>query len=367
MRTACRIPIVFALLAACGGPGVPAPSAAEPIAPDPPTPEIGEANDASVELVAVDVFDIDPRVVERVLARHGEELLALMRDDSSVDVRELVAKIRESDDFVYVEPALIGYFEDDGLKYYLTIDLVSRGDEERRMPFSSPPKGTYPDPGGLIAAWETFSGKVFDLLHAGEMRPERVDCPAFHCFGDHDHPALEPLFTTLSATAPAHFDDLVAILHDDHRPSHRAAAAYLLAFSKDGAKVVTALLPSLRDPSSLVRNNAMRVIAEIALHHPEVDVPLDPVLDALAFPASSDRNKAAMILEGLLARPSASGMHRHIVARAGPVLLALLRLEQPNNHEPAYEILKKISGQRFGARDHAAWESWVAEVPRDGG
>jgi len=41
-------------------------------------------------------------------------------------------------------------------------------------------------------------------------------------------------------------------------------------------------------------------------------------------------------------------------------LLKLLRLRQANNHEPAYEILKELSGKAFGDRDYKDWESWAA-------
>jgi hypothetical protein len=37
-----------------------------------------------------------------------------------------------------------------------------------------------------------------------------------------------------------------------------------------------------------------------------------------------------------------------------PVALRLLRLAKPNNHDPAYEILRKVSGETFGDRDYAA-------------
>jgi hypothetical protein len=39
----------------------------------------------------------------------------------------------------------------------------------------------------------------------------------------------------------------------------------------------------------------------------------------------------------------------------------VLRLAQPNNHDPAYEILMQVSGETFGERDYAAWERWAAE------
>jgi hypothetical protein len=93
-------------------------------------------------------------------------------------------------------------------------------------------------------------------------------------------------------------------------------------------------------------------------------VPLDPILDALVFPATTDRNKASAVLAGLTRREE----HREAIAgRAGPVLLEMLRLQQPNNHDFAYMILTTISGKDYGERDYARWEAWVekaTEKPR---
>lgn len=50
-----------------------------------------------------------------------------------------------------------------------------------------------------------------------------------------------------------------------------------------------------------------------------------------------------------------------IRSRAVPAALRMLRLEQPNNHEPVYEILTKVSGERFADRDYAAWERWAGQ------
>ena len=134
----------------------------------------------------------------------------------------------------------------------------------------------------------------------------------------------------------------------------------LLAYMHDGAKLAKLLVPAFRDPSSLVRNDAMRVIADMARHHPEVEVPLDPVLDALDYPATTDRNKAAAILTGLLEREHSTVDRRRVIERAGATLLAMLRLRQPNNHDFAFRILEAVSGEHYDERDYAAWDAWLA-------
>ena len=116
-------------------------------------------------------------------------------------------------------------------------------------------------------------------------------------------------------------------------------------------------MPSVQDPSSSVRNNALRVLAFIALKQDSVSIPIEPVLRALDYPATSDRNKAAGVLLGLAGRPE----NREAILSAAPVLLRLLRLEQPNNHDSAYRILQELSGEDFGERDYDSWEAWVEQ------
>jgi len=315
---------------------------------------------ASPRLVAVDVFDTDPAAIARVVERHGDALRAIAEDPADDRVATLVAEIRADGDYAYVEPSLVTYFEPKGS--YLTIDLVDQRDAARRMPFTAEPGGAYPDPRGLIATWQAYTAKVHELWNHGESLRPPADCPSFQCLGDPRHPALRALADELTAGVPEHVDELVTILRDDQRAEHRAAAAYLLAYAPDGRMVVADLVPALHDPSMLVRNNAMRVLAEIALHHPEVDIPLDPILEALTYPSATDRNKAAATLYRLLARPGTSALYPRVVREAGATLLAMLRLAQPNNHDFAYKIFKTISGQGYGERDLAAWQAWLTRA-----
>lgn len=335
---------VLALLAGCRSDAAPA---SAPTSPEP-------------ELVAIDLFGTRQITREQLLAARGPAL----RDFASVMMSggdpslELIDQLHQLGDFAYAQPALVGYYQPGGMKYYLTVDFVDRADAARRMPFLPAPEGSYPDPAGLLADWRAYDAKIDQLQADRRMSPKRTECPAFHCLGDHAHPEVAALAARFVARVPVHVDELATILRDDADPRRRAAAAYLLAYAPDGPAVVDAMLGSFRDGEELVRNNAMRVISDIAFHHPELEVPLDPVLDALDYPATLDRNKASAILAGLLARPGAARRDAAQVRRAIPTLLAMLRLEQPNNHDFAYDILKAISGKRFGERDHAAWQAW---------
>lgn len=78
-------------------------------------------------------------------------------------------------------------------------------------------------------------------------------------------------------------------------------------------------------------------------------------------PTTTDRNKAAAIVDGLVRRPDSSNLRHEVIARAGPTLLKLLALGQPNNHDFAYQILKQVSGQDFGEHDVDRWRAWLLQ------
>jgi hypothetical protein len=120
--------------------------------------------------------------------------------------------------------------------------------------------------------------------------------------------------------------------------------------------VVAALVDAMRDPGALVRNNATRVLMMAVQFDADLDVPLGPVIRNIDAPTTTSRNKALYLLLGLARRPE---HHQRIAREAGPALLRLLRLIQPNNHDPAWQVLKEISGESFGDRDYAAWERWL--------
>jgi hypothetical protein len=98
-------------------------------------------------------------------------------------------------------------------------------------------------------------------------------------------------------------------------------------------------------------------VAVLGARGANVDFPIRDLIVALDFPSSADRNKAAYTVSALADQTR----YRDIIrADAVPAALRLLRLEKPNNHDPAYEILKQVSGEVFGDRDYAAWERWAA-------
>jgi hypothetical protein len=243
---------------------------------------------------------------------------------------------------------------DNGL--YVMVDVVERKDTARRMPFRKQPTGDLGDPEGLIAKWEEYQDKVFKLMFSGTPLVVH-DCPVLHCIAPFSLPELAPYLLAFNDGARAHEKELYEIVSHDKEPQHRAAALFLLAHTNNAKKLLPVLGSAIHDPDSGVRNNAMRIMMEMAAFDPNRDYPVKDLIAALEFPSADDRNKSGYVLVSLVKSPR---YRAAIDKQAVPSLLKLLRLRQANNHDPAYEILKELSGKTFGGRDYTDWESWAA-------
>ncbi len=340
-----------------------APSAAASTAPAAPQPK-------APVLKAIDVYGTELIDGAWVKAHFGDKIQRYFdtEDDKEGDrlEKEVVDGIRaEKKEIGWVKLSPITYYDKGDTPYgFVTVDVVETKDMKSRMTFGPAPTGDVEDPGDLLAAWKEYEKTYFRMLREQKISPQRVDCPAFHCMGGYKDEALKPYGEKFVSGVPANQDKLVRVLKEDKDPEDRAAAAFLLAHIKDGKKLVELMLGSMQDPASIVRNNATRVIVNVAMFHAEIPVPVKPILPLLDGPTTTDRNKAVAVLSGLLERPDGDKLYADVLKSGGPVLLKLLRLEQPNNHDFAYKILKKVSGKDLGERDISAWQKWLDEARR---
>jgi hypothetical protein len=334
---------VLVILAACSGTPAPTPPRAE----DP-------------ALARFDLFGSTQITREQVIGKVGAPIAKLVAavdrgDDTKALRAEITTAVEQMGSFAFVDLSAITYFGTGSAGgTFITLDLVDEADRAARMTFAAEPTGQVPDPDGLLALWAEYEDEMWAVLQAKGGATD-ADCPAWHCL-TFDDPTLAPYLEAFETRVPAQEEALARVLRDDADEQDRARAAFLLAHVDDGPRVVGYEIASFRDPSALVRNNAMRVIALMAINHPEVDIPLAPVLHTLRFPTTTDRNKALAILSGLSKKPVVAAA---IIADAGPLLLELLRLTQPNNHDFAYQILKDASGEAYPERDYASWQAWL--------
>jgi len=327
------------------------------------TPKAEMPKPTAPELERVDVFGSKHLDRDTALAKWGDDLARFVRETETQgphfgELKEaLEAKIKASGKFALVDVSAITYFSPN--RSYVTVDLVDAEDTQR-LKFAPAPTGTHPDPDGLLALWHEYQETAMGLLMKGEIKLDkdnREKCPFWHCI-TFAHESLTKYRDAFATRVAPHEAELAEILRTDRDAGHRAFAAFLLAHIADGKKVVEYMLPSIDDESELVRNNAMRVLALIANDHPEIAVPVAPIIAALQFPLTTDRNKAAAILDGIAKHDPTS--HAQIKAGAGALLVEMLALKQPNNHDFAYTILKSISGQDLGEHAVDSWRAWVS-------
>ncbi|UQA61468.1 HEAT repeat domain-containing protein [Polyangium aurulentum] len=343
-----------------------APTAAPSAAPSAAAPEPAPAP----VLKAIDVYGTKLMDSAWVKTRFSATFQRWFDTEDEAETKRLE---KEMVDGILAEKKEIGWVKFSPVTYYnmgkvpqgyVTVDVVERKDMKKRLTFGPEPKGDFEDPAGLIAAWNEYESTFFRMMREQEIGSERVPCPAFHCMGGYKHEKLRPYGDKFVKDVPPNEDKLIRILKEDKDPKDRASAAFLLAHIKDGKKLVGLMLPMLNDPDFLVRNNATRVLVNVAMFHHDVPVPLTPVLKGLDGPTMTDRNKAAAVTWGLVDRPDGQKLHAQVIKEAGATLIGLLRLEQPNNHDFAYKILKKVSGKDLGERDYDAWTKWLAEQKR---
>jgi hypothetical protein len=335
----------------------PAPAVAPTQAPPAPAPPAAMQK----TLAAIDVFGARHVSSEELIATAGFVLGSPVDFASPEFAEQLGAatrRLKERYRFAFVDMSPISYFgpSPDAGKVFITIDVVESEDASR-LKFAPEPTKNLPDPDGLISRWLDYEEAAWSLQRTGELKPPYTCKGGMHCALGFNHPDLEHREDVFIEKVPGHVAALTAILRGDRDRERRAAAAFLLAYARDRKQVIDTLLPSIDDPGSKVRNNVMRVLVMIQQRADAVVVPLEPVLRAMRFPTTTDRNKAAYLLAGIAKHASAAARAR-IARELGDVVLVMVAMKQPNNRDPPIDILKAISGEDHGA-DAAAWRAWL--------
>lgn len=310
-----------------------------------------------------------PRVNEAVIRELlGAELdvwlkKGLASDPSAMDLeKKFVKKIKKKFGFPVADWSIIQYYEPSALVLHLTLDVVEEKDVARRMPFYPEPKEELADPGGLLKEWADYETLAFDLVEAGTLEPEAEKCAALHCPFGHKNEKLKKWEKIFLDGAKKHSAALMEVAKRDKRPEKRAAATYVMAYWTDEKKkVVDFMVDRIKDFDPMVRNNALRVLGDIAEFHPDVLVPISAIIPALDFPRVSDRSKALYVAYVL---SQGSNEVRQEILRSGvPTLIGLMDCKQPDHKELAYNILKKVSGKDFTDTDTRAWTAWYGKLP----
>ena len=229
-------------------------------------------------------------------------------------------------------------------------------DKKRLAYFFAKPKKTIADPQGLLAKWMEYEDKGRNLLLTDKIPPKVKGCRAYHCLYGFEHPELKSYENIFNSEVPKNIPQLITVLKEDKDARKRGAAAYLLAYSKDSDLLIKTLSRSIKDPEFGVRNDVMRVLGQTLSKVKVSDFPIKNVVEALDYPDETDRNKALLILDSLVRQNEK--YKNYVNANAIPALLDQLQAQQPNLHDSSYEVLKVVSGKKYGDRDYQSWEKW---------
>jgi hypothetical protein len=264
--------------------------------------------------------------------------------------------LQKSGQFSYIRLSPIVYPNNTRIGF--TVDVVDKGDERRMQGFLPKPTQNLPDPKHLVQSWKDYEKYGFKVFFSTKRVMSSEHCPAFHCIFGFDDPAVKHYGVQFNRDVPIYKNELITILRQDKDESKRGAAAYLLAHLKNANEVADALTPSMRDSSSLVRNNVMRVFAEMATKVKLNNFPVDDAIRALSYPSETDRNKALFMLDSITAIPKYAA---YVKRKGCQGVLNQYRLIQPNLHDTAYKVLMNMSGEHYPIDDYTAWEQWASQ------
>jgi hypothetical protein len=334
-----------------------------------PHDEEGEGGEAVKPYVAsVETYGssrINSVILKKTLGKELDEWVekGLKGDAASIEMEQRLAKkVQDQFGFAFADWSIVQYFEPGDMAIHITLDVVEKQDVARRMPFMERPAQTLTDPDNLIQQWIGYEDEALRLVESGILEPESASCPAFHCPFGHTHPKLKKYEKIFVDGVKKRFKELSEIQEKDGRVEWRAAATYLLAYHKEGKEVVARMLSRVRDPEPLVRNNALRVLGDIAEYHAELPIALPPIVQALEFPRVSDRSKSLYVV---YLQTMHSPKARDEVMKAIPTLVDLLQSKQPDHKELSHGILRKVSGKDYAAEDIQSWKNWSAKAVKD--
>lgn len=329
----------------------------------------------SLVLGGVDVYGSSRITESDAQSRFGERIALLLKKKSLEDryslqrkmaaryaadaariVRAIEEEARREWGLAWAGLTWIDDFSTKEPRVFLTFDLVEKGDAAHRMPFKEPPAASLQDPEGILEAWRKYDSLGSELSRGGKLSSDRPSCPAFLCTWGAQTPELAALESRFVLQVPIHGARLKKVLSEDRDPAKRRAAVYLLSYLTDGQQVSQAMQEALRDPDRSVRAAALEVFADMALHHQEVALPIEWLQAALDYPTVQDRQKALAVFLVVAGNPR---YRTYLIDNVAEILLKLLRLKTPSNHNFAYSALTVLTGEKIDSRDYAAWQAWL--------
>ena len=326
---------------------------------------------SSVMGECIDVYGVDAKEGQIILKQYTPQLTKMMQvlyagvkndfdgffnTPSGQQWREerrvLIEKIKAQHHYAHVDFDTTYYSKDE---YCTTIEIVKSDEQERCRYLPDKREHHYPKTHDIMDVMQDYLVIGHQLFLSNQIQPKHAECPVYHCTMGFVHRKLKPYLERFNTAAVEDRQFILNTLKDDLNPTRRAAAAYLVGHFRDPHDIVDTLISHVEDDDEGVRNNVIRVLSLTTEKAHITDLNPTPFIHLLTSPLSTDRNKSLFLLSVLAESASTK---RYLIQDAKTPLLNILRMQQPNQHDFAYEILKKISGQDFGSTNDILWENW---------
>jgi hypothetical protein len=324
------------------------------------------AAQSTATLRGVDVYRSSVLGPEEARRRYGDQLEEYVRlrnlhtpvaDQKAEQVRlDVQGQVAARPGVAFAELGFAEFFTSEDHAMYAVLDVVDRIDSAR-LAFKPAPKGSEPDPDGLLAGWKRYMEAGETLSQRGEMSFDRPNCPGFYCLWS-GTAEIDSLQASFKEGARVRAAELRRVLTEDQDGEKRAAALFVLSYSVAGRDVLNLCNDALSDPDPRVRGAALQILADVANHHPEFAIALARVLPCLDDPTASVRGKVMGLLVPLAERDA----YRQVMLSATPRLVTLLKLRQPESRDLAYTLLGMLSRKTYDKSDTASWEKWAAKA-----
>ena len=319
------------------------------------------------ELGEVEVYGSDKVDVAKFASRNAEDIRHMLNrwGGSKVAQRQAEEKRVQLEE-AFKEAHALGWVRLDvvqlsrdaegNTKALLMFDVIETGQMAERYPFRPAPTMEVNDASGLIEDWAVYAAaaRTSALSGAGELK--RTACPAYYCPEGTGSPEMNALEAKFRDAVPGHKQLLLQILREAADPSKRARALYLITYLPDAADVTALVSSGMGDPDPNVREAAVTILNDMAVHRQDVQFPVREMVRLLDFPGAQDRQ------HGLALILSLSGNKDYTSLVFGPPadqILRLLRTKHPGVRQMAHTLLTVLSGEDHGPDDYEGWDKWL--------
>lgn len=319
------------------------------------------------ELGAVEFYGTDRADPAQVSAKHAEDIRHMLNrwggsKTAQRQAEEMRAaferKVKDAYGFGWVRLEIVQLerTDDGGMKALLMFDVVEKDRMAERYPFRPAPTKEVKDASGLLDKWAEYAeaARASALSGAGELK--RTACPAYYCpegFGTDEMNALEKRF---QEEVPGYKQLLLQVLREDADPAKRVRALYLLTYLPDASDVSALVSSGIADPDPAVREAAVTILNDMAVHRQDVQLPVRDIARLLDYPGAQDRQNGLALFLSLSGNKDYESL---IYGPAADQVLRLLRTRHPGVKQMAHTLLTLLSGERFAPDAYEDWDKWL--------